>query len=1454
MKARVHSNPESLIEPQPTEDMPNTIATRGRTRLSWKSVLLEWSLLIFAVLVFCMGILDLGEQTRLPGNETETFQMLDWTLVNSLTYNRTFPIWNPYLRTGMPFVADPMSHVFNPVSTIPVLLFGVGDGFKIGVTISYLIAALGMWWLGAILGLGRMSRLWIALMYVFAGQPVARFFQGQYLFVLGFPWIPLVVGCLFRLMDTRRWIYAASAAIFLALLFFSGNVYFTFYIIVTILIFLLVTQLRVTRKKPFILIEKKSVSMVVTAGLLTIGLISIQFLPLIEFWPVIDKSTDPVGSHTLQQILLDYTSKDTMRSDAYAALPAREEFYAYIGVTPFLALLLLPLAFQVKGNRKPILIFSMIFIFAVFWISVEFMPWYQTFTEIKFLSQFRHLLRILIFGSFALIILAGMGLDSLWRLLLSHKSSQAHSTSERARNYAVTIGLAILSIYMMAGTLDLFHTNRQHVQSQDIHTPIYQVMQWLRKYDESDFYVRINPNNASQDAPLAANIRFIDAWYHFGDIRQVDPAVNNRPVQARPHYVVQHSSAPPLNSPEAVPIAQVQGYEVFQLPHSLPYIFRVKDEVLFAESQTSELQRHDVIPISASSSTPNTIEITATTGEDQTLVVLTTHYPGWGVTIDGDEHIVQNIGGYLAVEMLAGEHKYIFSYRPRTFYAGLILSLVSLGATLFLLTKDIQPRQWHLSAWVGTLPEIWERTKDGFKQRFYAGRVIAQATYRNGVLQPSEILELDNDTVVKVSVESISKGKIHLNMILKKWLWGTTDLFIGLAQVISLGTLLFILSLSVYTITRLWALDRFPIYYFGDEAIQTLFAENLIKQKFISLDGTPLPIYVEAAGNRWTPLLSMYFHALTSSLFGKSIFVSRGTSAVISILGAASVGLILKKIFKARFWWTGALLVGLTPAWFLHSRTAFETVMTTAFYGCFLLFYLLYRYKSPRYLYGAVALGAATFYTYSNAQAIVIAAAVMLFISDFRYHLQHRPILLRAFLLAILFALPLISFRLNKPEAMSDHLRVVGSYLFQPLPLIDKIQIYIQKFAYGLSPQYWFFPNEHDLPRHRMAGFGHIHITVLPLFVIGLVLCFRHIKSSAHRTVLIAALATPVGAAMVDIGIARLLAFIIPANILAGLGLEWILTRLESRIPYKAIALTVFILLTWANFAILLTALKDGPLWFRDYGLYGMQYGAKQLFEEAIPEYLQNEEDAQILVSSTWANGADNFIRFFFTPEEQKRVRMGGIRTYLFEKLPLGDQQVFVLTPDEYEEAVSNPKIGSVEVEQIIPYPDGSPGFYFARIGYSKIADDIFATEKEARRQLVVDYVNYEGEKVELRYSQIDMGVPALMFDNDPFTLIRGLEANPFILELVFDEPRPIHGIIADFGKVGISVTATLHGVSGEDVFIYNEIFPKPTDETTVEMYFNDAPGTVYKIHLEILNPQSGEKANIHIREFKLLP
>jgi hypothetical protein len=830
---------------------------------------------------------------------------------------------------------------------------------------------------------------------------------------------------------------------------------------------------------------------------------------------------------------------------------------------------------------------------------------------------------------------------------------------------------------------------------------------------------------------------------------------------------------------------------------------------------------------------------------------------------------LRSLDGYLGVDMLPGVHKYEFTFRPASFYLGLPVSLVSLGAVLYLALSDSR-LFWRrvlawlkaLPVWLRSLPEMLGALPGRLRRRWGLGTLSGSgsrplatgAIFRQGAFYPDESFSLPEETRLRLVVEDEAPSPRPLRLSLSRWWWATLDLFSAIAQRIPFDTAIFAAVILIYLLTRLSALDRFPIYFMADEASQTLYAQQLVEQGFRDRLGILFPVYVEASGARWTPLISMYLHAVTFILFGKSVFITRATSALVSLLAIISVSLILKNIFKARYWWVGALLLSISPTWLLHSRTGFETVMTTAFYSCFLYFYLLYRTKNPRYIFHALVCGALTFYTYSNAQVIMAAAGVLLLISDFSYHLKNARTLLKALPLALVLLLPLLIFRIRQPEALTTHLHVVNSYWYTNLPLTEKIATYLQKLAYGLSPQYWFLPNGQDLARHRFDSMGHLRLEVLPLLLAGLILSLKNFRQSPYRVVLIAAVVTPAGAALLDIGIPRVLAFVVPASILAGLGLNWALGILEKYVNYKLLSVTALVVLAVANFGLFRIALTQGPLWFSDYGLYGMQYGAQQLFEEAIPDYMAQHPGSLLLISPNWANATDRFLDFFTTPQQRQQMTMGNVEGYLFKRLPLQGNEVFLMTAPEYDKAVASPKFSDLTVDKVLNYPNGTPGFYFVRLRYSDSADQIFAAEKEARRQLLVDAIDLDGQPVELHYSQIDMGEPRLMFDGDHLSLMRGLEANPYILEMIFPSPRSLSGVKADFGVADLTLTAMLYPELNSEPEVYSTELSSSDIDPTMKLDFNGGPQQVSKIRFEILNRSSGETANIHIKELDLQP
>ncbi len=660
----------------------------------------------------------------------------------------------------------------------------------------------------------------------------------------------------------------------------------------------------------------------------------------------------------------------------------------------------------------------------------------------------------------------------------------------------------------------------------------------------------------------------------------------------------------------------------------------------------------------------------------------------------------------------------------------------------------------------------------------------------------------------------------------------------------------FTLALGFYAFTRLYALEEFPIYFFTDEAVHPVYGVELVQNDFRNAARDWLPTYFQN-GQYWNLSLSVYLHALTATLFGKSIFVTRATSALVSSVGVAAVALMLKWIFQIRLWWLAVLLLALAPAWFLHSRTAFETVLMVSFYAGFLLCYLLYRYRAPRFIFPALAFGAATFYSYSNGQAVMLVSGILLLFSDWRYHLKHWRLGFCACAFGVLLFIPYLRFRLQYPDAVTSQLYLLNSYWLQPLPVADKLARFVRTFGYGLSPQYWFAPDAPELARHVVKGYGNLAWWTLPLVLGGVAIGLRNLRSSAHRALLIAALAAPFGSALAEIGITRVLMFVIPASIFATLGLDAALARIKTPRRHRAAGACTTALLVLASLAMLRDALVNGPTWYRDYGLYGMQWGVKQIFVETVPMLARDYTHAAIHISHTWANGTDIFARFF--PLDRARVRVESVQAFLDRQLPLGDDALFVMTREEFVAAQSSPKLKPIEILQTIHYPDSALGFVVARIAYADNAAEIFAAERAAQRQPVTEAFELHGETVQVMHTKFDMGSLRHIFDGDIYSAARGVEMNPLTLEIAFAQPRPLSELTGIFGRVRFQLRAQLFGAETAEPTEYVGTFdsaasvPGQFSGPPATLAFERGPARVSRIRLEVLYLEGGENAHVHI-------
>ena len=112
------------------------------------------------------------------------------------------------------------------------------------------------------------------------------------------------------------------------------------------------------------------------------------------------------------------------------------------------------------------------------------------------------------------------------------------------------------------------------------------------------------------------------------------------------------------------------------------------------------------------------------------------------------------------------------------------------------------------------------------------------------------------------------------------------------------GQILFWLGMAFYLLTRLIALDKFPIYFFSDEAIQTMSAFDLINRGFRDLEGNLFPLYFEN-GPQFNLSLSVWLQVLIAWL-PRSVWLTRALPAIISMVFPLSISLWAKDYFKSK--------------------------------------------------------------------------------------------------------------------------------------------------------------------------------------------------------------------------------------------------------------------------------------------------------------------------------------------------------------------------------------------------------------------------------------------------------------------------------------------------------------------------------------------------------------------------
>lgn len=652
------------------------------------------------------------------------------------------------------------------------------------------------------------------------------------------------------------------------------------------------------------------------------------------------------------------------------------------------------------------------------------------------------------------------------------------------------------------------------------------------------------------------------------------------------------------------------------------------------------------------------------------------------------------------------------------------------------------------------------------------------------------------------------------------------------------GSALLVAALALYCLLIFFQIDRYPAYFFTDEAIPGVDAYS-IAHSGADHTGKRFPLFFEGLGEY--PLsLTVYLQIPLIATCGKTVWAVRTTTALLSLLGVLAIYLTLKHAFHSKVAWLAPLLLVVSPFWYLHSRTGFEYVPAVAFFLLYLYFTIRSLEGGRRHVVLAAASAAASFYSYTPGRGWVLVATVLttLFLAPTHRRLWRQWLLFVA-LLALLLA-PYAALQITRPAEALRRLEAAGFADFRNLSPIGKFEHFGHEYLRALDPRFWFTwsGTSHDGPmqRHVIPKLPLVPIWFAPFSLLGLALCLLRIRRPESRTVLAFLLAVPVPASLLEINNHRCLpvgAFLV---LLAGIGLgevvSWVPVRRCGRRAVGA-GLTGFLV----GYAIWFGshARNESIRHYSDYGFYGLQMGSPQLFS-----WIRQNSDRfpAFYAASDLFNKGDALASFFLPQTTLNKFEIADLDDICRGRLAWPEGAAF-LFPVGF---LANTRSAGCPLGARVLYTVADPLGRPVMIAGSLTKGPGFAAwvaeqEKTSRLPLTETTAAY-GHIVTIEHPPLDMGSVDDLLDGKPSTVTRTHQVNPARYTITFRAARRLREVGVQLtNTTEADVTVTTSGPTGTllwgrqhysryhgdaEALVFRRALAAPASAITIDVHLTD--------------------------------
>lgn len=329
-------------------------------------------------------------------------QLYPWRhLVVESFKNRQWPLWNPYLFSGTPLLANFQSAAFLPLNFL-FLIFPFATGWSLAILVQPLLAALFMFLFLRELKVSRWGGVVAATAFSFCGFMVVWMAYGT--LSLAIVWLPLLLWAIEKSFKKAIILPLTIASLSLAFSFFSGHFQTSVYAILAVVFYTIFKFWQTKNLRNFLF-----VAVFIFLGVL---IASPQIFPSIElyFQSVRGQSfrqTEVIPWSYLMTLLApDFFGNPTTGNNWFGHYA---EWASFIGVWP---LILGVWVFLKKRGNKEVAFFFLLGIVSLLFSLDTPLTDLLTKLKIPVLSTSANSRLIVIF-SFGFSVLAGFAIDSL---------------------------------------------------------------------------------------------------------------------------------------------------------------------------------------------------------------------------------------------------------------------------------------------------------------------------------------------------------------------------------------------------------------------------------------------------------------------------------------------------------------------------------------------------------------------------------------------------------------------------------------------------------------------------------------------------------------------------------------------------------------------------------------------------------------------------------------------------------------------------------------------------------------------------------------------------------------------------------------------------------------------------------------------------------------------------------